>query len=565
MRSDSRARKARVEATIALLAGLLLVAGCATSPNAEPSTPALTEAPVTDEAARGSDSDATQLVAEALEATESARLYWQEGDTEGALETLDLAYELLLQIPDDADLAREKEDLRHLISRRVVEIYRSHMTTASDLTSPIPLDMNEYVQHELNRFLGPERKFFIESYRRSGQYRPMMVRKLRDAGLPEELSWLPLVESGFKTRALSSARALGPWQFISSTGSRYGMQRSHWIDERMDPEKSTDAAIAYLTDLHGMFGDWKTALAGYNCGEHRVMKVLRRQENDYLDHFWDVFGQLPRETARYVPRFLATLAIVSDPEKYDIELPEPLPPAATEAMSIARHAKLSDLDNALGIEKGTLSSLNPELRRGTTPATHYTLRVPQDAAASFETALAALPTYAPPPEDTFRRHRVRRGETLSTIARRYRTSVARIARANNLRSRHKIRVGQRLKIPQRGGSSRKTSAVPAKASGSSHHTVRPGDSLWKLASRYDTTVDRIKRDNRLRSERLAIGQRLKIESGPATESRRYTVRGGDTIASIAKRHGISVNAMLNANGLSRTSTIHPGQVLRFPN
>jgi membrane-bound lytic murein transglycosylase D len=568
MWGGSRGRGASGALAVVLMMGALLVlSGCAAgrqaaSPRAEVADAGAGSLSEPDTAA--TDSEAAQLVAEALEATESARVFWQEGDTEAALETLDLAYELLLQIPDDADMTRQKEDLRHLISRRVVEIYRSRLTTASDLSSPIPLDMNEHVERELARFRGPERKFFLESYRRSGQYRPMIVRKLREAGLPEELSWLPLVESGFKTRALSSARALGMWQFISSTGSRYGLQRSHWIDERMDPEKSTDAAIGYLTDLHGMFGDWMTALAGYNCGEHRVMKVIRRQENDYLDHFWDVFGHLPRETARYVPRFLATLAIVRDPEKYGIELPKPLPPVRTEGVPIARHAQLADLDRALGLEKGTLAGLNPELRRGTAPATSYSLRVPRAVAPSFETKLAALPAYLPPPEETFARHRVRRGETLSTIARRYRTTVGAIARANNLRSRHQIRVGQRLKIPQRGRATTRVRASPAKASASWRHTVRRGDSLWKLASRYGTTVDRIKRENGLRSNQLAIGQRLKIETGPATGARRYTVRRGDTIGRIAKRHDVSVDAMLRANGLSRRSTIHPGQVLRLP-
>jgi membrane-bound lytic murein transglycosylase D len=554
-------------AVAAVMGALLVLSGCAAgqqaaSPRAGATNARADSLLAADPAA--TDEDPALLVAGALEATESARVFWQQGDQETALETLDLAYELLLQIPDDEDLTRQKEDLRHLISRRVVEIYRSRMTTASDLSSPIPLDMNEHVERELNRFRGPELKFFLESYRRSGQYRPMIVRKLREAGLPEELSWLPLVESGFKTRALSSARALGMWQFISSTGSRYGLQRSHWIDERMDPERSTDAAIAYLTDLHGMFGDWMTALAGYNCGEHRVMKVIRRQENDYLDHFWDVFGHLPRETARYVPRFLATLAIVRDPGKFGIELPEPLPPIPTEVVSIARHAQLADLDRALGVEKGTLAGLNPELRRGTTPATSYALRVPHAVAPSFDTKLAALATYVPPPEETFARHRVRRGDTLSTIARRYRTSVGAIARANNLRSRNQIRVGQRLKIPQRGRATTRVRATPAKESASWRHTVRAGDSLWKLASRYGTTVDRIKRENGLRGDRLAIGQRLKIETGPERRARQYTVHRGDTIGRIARRHAVSVDALLRDKGLSRRSTIQPGQVLLLP-
>ena len=518
---------------------------------------------------RSSDGEAplapAALVAEALETCESARVSWEQGNIEEALATLDLAYELLLQIPDDPDLMQQKEDLRHLISRRIVEIYRSRLTTAAELSSPIPLEINSHVEREIARFRGPEREFFLESYRRSGEYRPMIVRMLRESGLPEELSWLPLVESGFKTRALSSARALGMWQFISSTGSRYGLSRSQWIDERMDPARSTAAAIGYLTDLHGMFGDWMTALAGYNCGEHRVMSVIRQQENGYLDRFWDLFGALPWETARYVPRFLATLLIVNDPEKYGFDLPDPLPPIDYEIVSVSRHVRLADLDRALGLEAKTLSRLNPELRRGTTPAKTYDLKVPPAVPPAFDATLAALPLYVPPPDQTYAVHRVRRGETLSAIARRHRTSVSAIVRANRLRSRNQIRIGQRLRIPQRGGSTRASVVVatggPAK---SLKYTVGRGDSLWKLASRYGTTVERIKGDNGLRGDRLAIGQRLTINTGNATDSRSYTVRRGDTIGRIAKAEKVPIHSILSFNGLSRSSTIYPGQVLRIP-
>jgi membrane-bound lytic murein transglycosylase D len=555
---------------LALLVPVLALAGCAAGTH--PASPQHVFAdPGSEPALEGStllvgvnEADAALLVAEALEACESARAFWQEGDIEAALAALDLAYELLLKLPNDPSVMQQKEDLRHLISRRVVEIYGSQLTTAADLNSSIPVEINSHVEREIARFSGSERKFFLESYRRSGQYRPMIVRKLREAGLPEELSWLPLVESGFKVRAQSSARALGMWQFISSTGSRYGLDRSHWIDERMDPARSTGAAIEYLTDLHGLFGDWLMALAGYNCGEHRVMKLIRRQENGYLDRFWDLFGALPSETARYVPRFLATLVIVGDPEKYGFELPEPLPPLSYETVHVSRHVRLSKLDQALSLEPGTLAGLNPELRRGTTPADTYALRVPAVGAQSFDARLAALPPYVPPPQESYARHRVRRGETLSSIAQRYRTSVNRIVQANHLRSRNRIRVGQRLKIPQRGGSTSVLAATSV-AGTSLNHTVRRGDSLWRLASRYGTTVKRIKLDNRLRGDRLVIGQKLRIETGNRSGSRSYTVRRGDTIARIAKAHNVPIDSILLANGLSRSSTIYPGQVISFPN
>jgi membrane-bound lytic murein transglycosylase D len=315
-----------------------------------------------------------------------------------------------------------------------------------------------------------------------------------------------------------------------------------------------------------MFGDWMMALAGYNCGEHRVMSMIRRQENGYLDRFWDLFGALPWETARYVPRFLATLLIVDDPEKYGFELPDPLPPVAYDTVSVSRHVRLADLDRVLGLEGETLARLNPELRRGTTPAETYVLKVPPVVAPSFDARLAALPPYIPAPDESYAVHRVRRGETLSAIASRHRTSVNAIVRVNHLRSRDRIRVGQLLKIPQRGGSTHVPSVVATGVQATSlKYTVGRGDSLWKLASRYGTTVDRIKSDNGLRGDRLVIGQKLTIKTGNPADSRSYTVSLGDTIGRIARTQNVPINSILSSNGLSRSSTIYPGQVLRIPN
>jgi membrane-bound lytic murein transglycosylase D len=245
------------------------------------------------------------------------------------------------------------------------------------------------------------------------------------------------------------------------------------------------------------------------------MRVIRRQQNGYMDHFWDVFGQLPWETARYVPRFLATLLIVQDPEKYGFDLPEPLPPVAYEKMAVDRHVTLTDLDRALDLDKGTLAALNPQLRQGVTPGKAYELNVPQAAAPEFQARLDELPRYVPP-KNTYVVHRVRSGETLSTIARRYGTSVNKIARANNLRSKHRIRAGQRLKIPSRGATVSSSAPRVVVASGkasSTVYSVRRGDNLWKLASRHGTTVDRIKRDNGLRSDPTGCRKRARSTPG----------------------------------------------------
>ena len=266
------------------------------------------------EGEKGSD-----IMEEALILLNESRAYWIKGDLENALDLLDQAYALLLDTNGDPDISRQKDDLRLLISKQLLAIYSSKHTTTSGKRSEIPHTINADVEKEIRLFQTIEKEFFIQSYRRSSFYRPIILRELKKAGLPEELSWLPLVESGFKAHALSRARALGLWQFIPSTGYKYGLSRDEWIDERLDLEKSTRAAIDYLKELHGMFGDWLTVLAAYNCGEGRVLKVISRQHINYFDRFWDLYHQLPYETARYVPRFLATLHIIRDPKKYGID------------------------------------------------------------------------------------------------------------------------------------------------------------------------------------------------------------------------------------------------------
>jgi len=210
-----------------------------------------------DQEGESSDLFAQQKIDEALELCNSAQEMWEEGKIEEALSNLDDAYASIMEIETETypEFYQQKEDVRFLISKRILEIYASRQTVANGPHNEIPLIMNNFVQDEINSLTGPERGFFIQALERSYRYRPYIISELKKAGLPEEISWLPLIESGFKLRALSSARALGLWQFIPSTGYKYGLNRDHYIDERMDPEKATLAAINYLKELHGLFGD----------------------------------------------------------------------------------------------------------------------------------------------------------------------------------------------------------------------------------------------------------------------------------------------------------------------
>lgn len=549
--------KASKPLTAALVTGTLILFGaCAsgkksvrTSPQAEPAAaalpgneqppaPAAPSLPVLEKDALNGETPAERngngTSAErddAAVALEDAMAFYQEGqaaldrgDLDTALAKLDEAYGLIIKakLPVDSPLCQEKNDLRILIAQRIQQTYAVRLPAPGAMDKSIPLAENPWVQKEIESFQTRERSQFEEGYKRSGLYRPMIVDEFRKAGLPEQLSWLPMIESWFKPRALSRARALGLWQFISSTGYRYGLRRDKYVDERMDPLKATQAAAKYFSELHDLFGEWTTALASYNCGEFRVQNTIRSQRVDYLDNFWDLFQNLPYETARFVPRFIAALHIINDPAKYGFTLPDPDPPLVWETVTIEQPVKLATLSAELGLDPLMLSFLNPELRNDSTPNTPYALKVPAGYGQRAMAALPAVPRWIPP-DVIFSWHSVRSGETLGAIARRYRTSVAAIQRLNNLRSSTLIRPGQKLKIPGRGGTpSEETGAAGMRAAvkpggtdapgGPVIHKVRPGDTLFALARTYGTSIGRIREANGLRNDSLAIGQNLTIPS-----------------------------------------------------
>lgn len=521
------------------------------------------EFPVGEEPFPEVQSEPSQLLEEAFEAYQDARLAWDRGDLETALIALDEAYSTLLKLdlPMDSPMIQEKNDLRLLIARRIQEIYASRFTAISGNNGSIPLTENEHVQKEIKSFQTVERKEFENAYQRSGRYIDMIREKMKQAGLPEELSWMPMIESWFKVNAYSRAAALGLWQFISSTGYRFGLKRDRWIDERMDFEKATDAAIKYLDELHSMFGDWTTALAAYNCGEFRVQRVIRAQRMEYLDNFWDLYLMLPRETSRFVPRFIATLLIVQNPEKYGFTLPQPEASLSYEIVTINRPVRLATLSSSIGLDAEALALLNPELRNKSTPDGEYPLRVPEGYGNRIMASLDSVSRYIPP-EATYRNHYVRRGETVSVIARRYGTSVSAIARANRLGRNYLIRVGQRLRIPGRGSSY--TSYEPRSLTKEGEqlvYSVKKGDNLYNIAKSFNTTVQEIKNRNDLQSNILRVGQKLVIQSGTPEGAIPYTVKSGDTPYKIAQRFGMQLNYLLALNGLSTRSKIYPGQQL----
>jgi membrane-bound lytic murein transglycosylase D len=460
-------------------------------------------------AEEGNGDKKENLLDTALDFYQTSQELWSRGELEEAINALDEAYSLILKVNGDSDPAmiQQKEDLRILISRRLIEIYASRYTAVNGNHKAIPLKMNEHVEYEIKQFQTVERNFFINSYKRSGRYIAKIMKELNEAGLPEELAWLPIVESGFNVSALSPARALGLWQFIPSTGYKFGLKRDDWIDERLDPEKSTKAAIDYFQELHRMFGDWTTVLAAYNSGEGNVLRVIRGQMINYLDNFWDLYEGLPRETARYVPRFLATLHILKEPGQYGFDLGETEEPLSFEVVTIEKQVRLDAIAKELGISETLLSDLNPELRLKVTPPTPYSLRTPPAMSGALLASLDSIPEWSHIRTilASYAYHRVSKGETLYSIAKRYKTTVAAISKANNITNGQFINAGRRLQIPLSGG------RVYASKSAETY-MVKKGDTLWHIAQKFNTDVETLKRINNLKSSNIAVGQTINLNA-----------------------------------------------------
>lgn len=483
-----------------------------------PSNPLVADATQTGVELNMDKKEAQNLLDTALDLCDASQEHWSNGELEEAIGVLDEAYSLILKVEtdDDPELFQQKEDIRITISKRITEIYASRYTAVNGNHDAIPMIMNKHVEDEIKLFQGPERNFFMESYRRSGQYREKIVAALKEAGLPEELSWLPLIESGFKTRALSPARALGLWQFIPSTGYKFGLSRDTWIDERLDPEKSTAAAIEYLKELHNIFGDWMTVLAGYNCGEGRVLRTIQGQQINYLDNFWDLYEKLPRETARYVPRFLATLHVMKDPEKYGFSFEEPYSPVPFESVIIEKPVHLEVVAGSLEVSFNNLTDLNPELRQNITPNTPYSLKVPYGKGEELAAKLDSIPNWTAPepaPRRTkkeYAYHKVKKGETLSIIAAKYKTGLQDIVSVNRLKHKNLLYVGQTLKIPVKGVSGGKRVALKDELLQGGKYRVKRGDSLYLIARKFSTDTNTLKKLNGLKTTRLYVDQMLKV-------------------------------------------------------
>ncbi|HEX7409118.1 MAG TPA: transglycosylase SLT domain-containing protein [Candidatus Binatia bacterium] len=297
------------------------------------------------------------------------------------------------------------------------------------------------------------RGFYRRALSRSGRYVPQMSSILQKNGVPQELAYLPLIESGYSTHAVSPAGAAGPWQFIPGTGRRYGLRIDRYVDERRDPVKSTQAAAQYLKDLHDMFGDWHLSIAAYNTGEQNIVRILERRR---IESFWEMSerGYLHQETCDYVPEFLAALQIAEAPEAYGFDASNETP-LRYDVVKVARSLPLSTVAQLSGTSTSEIKELNPALHRDMIPPNGYAIRLPKGTKETFEVALASFkstPVTHAPTRKARRsggargKHRVRSGETVASIAKQHRVSVSGLLKANGMRNPRNLQAGRTLRI-----------------------------------------------------------------------------------------------------------------------
>jgi len=411
-----------------------------------------------------------------------------------------------------------------------------------------------------------------------------IITKLKERDMPLDLALLPIVESAYHPFAYSPSRASGIWQFIPSTGKRYGLKQNWWYDGRRDIVAATDAALDYLEMLHKRFnGNWFHALAAYNVGEGRVERAIRRNKKaGKKTDFWSL--RLPRETRGYVPSLLAIAEILKNNNKYNISFKTIQNKPHFESINIGSQIDLATVSKLSGLSINEVYTLNPGFNRwATDPKGPHRLLIPLDKAEDFKQKLSALTKSE---RITWKQHKIREGESLSQIALRYQTSVTALKQTNRLK-RNMIRAGRSLLIPTAkepskfyslSADARKFKGLKTTGDGKRYiYSVKRGDNLWDIGRHYGISVKQLTNWNGIsRSSLLKPGQKLTVWVKEDTNNKEgklikavannvssnaYIVRQGDSLWLIARKFDVHIKDLLEWNNLKKGKHLQPGQSL----
>jgi membrane-bound lytic murein transglycosylase D len=557
------------------------------------------------------------LIASAEKEYQTGEDKFKAGDLEAAKRSFDHAVDLLLQSPAEI---RSDERVQHELERVLESVNRPELAAlqtdnpapqqkaepapideVNDVTPPVdpnvkaraeaevkathsdlPLMLTDQVAGFINYFSTPKGHEILQhALERGGRYREMIEGTLRDEGVPQELIYLAQAESGFHPLALSRVGARGMWQFMSSRARGYGLQHNLWVDERQDPEKSTRAAAHHLKDLYHEFGDWYLAMAAYNSGPGTVQSAVKR--TGYAD-FWELYRRnvLPKETRNYVPIILAVTIMAKNPAQYGLSDIVPEQPVPYDAVVIDYSVDVRLVAQCIDVSPATLQDLNPSLLRLATPKDQsFELRLPVGTRDRY---LAAIEPIPPQMRVWWRYHEVAEGDTLASIARTYRTSLAAIEKENHLLGGDELKPDSKLIVPIPPGKHAATEDGASYARHTTRYKVRRGDTVQTVADNFSLPPIMIRRWNHLKGDSLR-GRRIVyvhlpvtpsalISEQPATSKsksnrdlrpaapktvQRHKVQPGETLISIASTHHTTVEALKRDNG--NPAMLRPGMVL----
>lgn len=470
----------------------------------------------------------------------------------------------------------------------------------------IPTEVNPLVEQWISYFQGRGRPHMERYLARSTRYEKLMKKVLRDNGLPEDLFYIALIESGFNSQARSHAAAVGYWQFIRGTGKRYGLEINTMVDERKDPVLATQAAAEYFKGLYSVFGSWYLAMASYNVGENRVKREVM---NHFTRDFWELAKKkrFPKETIHYIPKFIAAKLIAKDMKKYGFDELDFMTPVEFDHVIVDKPVNLRVMAEKMNINYEDFKALNPKFKGEVAPLkanNKLELRIPPGmngaATVAASESVVEKAEFVADAGDT-EVYRIRRGDSLHAVARKYRTTVAYLRDLNDIPKGKRLKIGMKLYVPDRTpvAPKRKVIVAKKKSSGSEKtpegtttmnvgngrfYVVQSGDTLTSIAKKYSISINELKRANNIRRGRmLKIGIRLQIpgDAGnsndgakrlPASAKRKvalknkyHVVKKGDNLLTIADRYKVSLGSIQNSNKkLKNPSKLFVGAKILIP-